>query len=572
MDTRQTPDTSIPSFGTVTSEAAKREPFSWLNDDSRNFLEQGYLLPGTTPEGRIRDIAERAESLLPGMTGYADKFYDYMSRGWYSLASPIWANFGLARGLPISCFGSYVADSMSGILNTAAEVGTMSKYGGGTSAYFGDVRPRGAPIRDNGQSEGAVNFMRLFDTLIDVTKQGATRRGSFAAYLPIEHPDVKEFLEIRTEGNPIQNLFFAVTVSDAWLESMKAGDADKRALWARVLQARTETGLPYIMYEDNANRGAPEVYKQRGMKIRSSNLCSEIMLPVDEDESFVCDLSSLNLVHYEEWKDTDAVEVLTYFLDAVMTEFIESSAAIPHLHRSRRFAKRHRALGIGVLGWHTYLQDQGMPFGSLMASMKNREIFKTIKEHAYAASEKLADRYGEPEVMEGFGRRNSTLMAVAPTTSSSFILGQVSPSIEPLRSNYYVRDLAKSVTSFRNPALKRLLASKDADTNDTWRSILENDGSVQHLGLLSSEEKEVFKTFNEVSQLDVVVQAGQRQEFIDQAQSLNLIIHPDTPAADLNMLHMEAWERGVKTLYYQRSMNAAQEFSRDLLTCTACEG
>jgi ribonucleoside-diphosphate reductase alpha chain len=546
-------------------------PFAWLNRQSRSFLESGYLLPGVTPDARIRQIAERAESLLPGMSGFADRFFDYMSRGWYSLSSPIWANFGLTRGLPISCFGSFVPDSMAGILATAAEVGIMSKYGGGTSGYFGELRGRGSPITDNGNSEGAVNFMRLFDTLIDVTKQGATRRGSFAAYLPIDHPDVREFLEIRADGNPIQNLFFAVTVGDDWLRAMREGDSDKRSLWARVLERRTEVGLPYILFEGNANRGAPEAYRDQGFEIHSSNLCSEIMLPSNEDESFVCDLSSMNLLHFDEWRETDAVELLVYFLDAVMSEFIEKARAIPQLSRARRFAERHRALGVGVLGWHSYLQANMIPIGGLASVQKNRQVFETIRDSARSASTELARLYGEPPLLEGYGRRNTTLIAVAPTTSSSFILGQVSQSIEPLRSNYYVRDLAKSVTTFRNPALKTLLAELGHDKTEVWRGILEHDGSVQHLDCLSDEEKRVFATFPEVSQLDLVIQAGQRQEFIDQGQSLNLMIHPATPTRDLNALHLEAWERGVKSLYYQHSVNAAQEFNRDLLTCSACE-
>lgn len=548
-----------------------RAPFAWLNDESRAFLANGYLLPGTTPEARLRQIAERAEQLLPGMHGFAEKFLDYLSRGWYSLASPVWANFGLNRGLPISCFGSYVPDSMAGILSAAAEVGMMSKYGGGTSAYFGDLRGRGSPIRDNGQSEGAVNFMRLFDTLIDVTKQGATRRGSFAAYLPIEHPDAREFLEIRGDGNPIQNLFFAVTVSDEWLESMVNGDRDKRELWARVLQQRSEVGLPYVLFTGNADRGAADVYRDRGLPIRSSNLCSEISLPVSEDESFVCCLSSMNLLHFDEWTGTDAVETLVYFLDAVMTDVIEKSEGIPYLERARRFATRHRALGLGVLGWHSYLQSRLVSLGSLTAAGLNRRVFKTVREAADSASRELARRYGEPELLAGYGRRNATLMAIAPTTSSSFILGQASQSIEPLKSNYYVRDLAKAVTTFRNPALAELLAEVDRDTPEVWRSILEHDGSVQHLDFLSSEEKSVFATFSEVSQLDLIVQAGQRQEFIDQGQSLNLMVHPATPTKDLNALHLEAWRRGLKSLYYQHSMNAAQEFNRELLTCSVCE-
>lgn len=551
--------------------SSERAPFEWLNEQSRSFLSRGYLLPGVTPEKRIKQIAERAEELLPGMDGFAERFIDYMSRGWFSLASPVWANFGLSRGLPISCFGSYVPDSMAGILGAVSEIGVMSKYGGGTSAYFGDVRHRGSPITDNGESEGAVNFMRLFDTLIDVTKQGATRRGSCAVYLPIEHLDASEFLTIKSEGSQIQNLFFGVTVSDEWLEAMIAGDAQKRATWATVLRSRTERGLPYILYTGNVDRGTPEVYEDAGLKVRSSNLCSEVMLPVTEDESFVCCLSSLNLLHFDEWKDTDAVQVLTRFLDAVMSDFIERARTIPELARARRFAERHRALGVGVLGWHSYLQHKRVPIGSLAAASLNKRIFSTIRANADEASADLAQRYGEPEVMQGYGRRNATLMAIAPTTSSSFILGQVSQSIEPFRSNYYVRDLAKAVTSFRNPHLKELLAEKGKDDEGTWRSVLEHDGSVQHLDCLSDDEKSVFATFREVSQMDLIVQAGQRQEYIDQGQSLNLMIHPDTPAKDLNALHLEAWRRGVKSLYYQHSVNAAQEFNRALVTCTSCE-
>jgi ribonucleoside-diphosphate reductase alpha chain len=563
--------TAKPLQTSYSTPRRKRPPFSWLTDESRAFLRQGYLLPGVTPEKRLREIAERAEALLPGMHGFAERFYEYLSRGWYSLSTPIWANFGLSRGLPISCFGSYVPDSMAGILGTAAEVGIMSKYGGGTSAYFGDLRGRGSPIRDNGQSEGAVNFMRLFDTLIDVTKQGATRRGSFAAYLPIEHPDIGEFLEIRSDGNPIQNIFFGVTVSDAWLTAMREGDQEKRRLWARVLQKRSEVGLPYILFSDNASRGAADVYRDRGLAIRSSNLCSEIMLPVTAEESFVCDLSSMNLLYVGEWQDTDAVQLLTYFLDAVMTEFIQRTEGIPYFERARRFALRHRALGIGVVGWHSYLQAQMIPLASLTAALKNVVIFRTLREAAYAASAQLARRYGEPPMLEGYGRRNATLLAVAPTTSSSFILGQVSQSIEPLRSNYCVRDLAKAVTSYQNPAFKALLAELGRDTPAVWRSILEHDGSVQHLEFLGAEEKRVFATFSEISQLDLVIQAAARQPFIDQGQSLNLLVHPETPAQELNALHLEAWQRGLKSLYYQHSINAAQALGRSLLVCSSCE-
>ena len=320
-----------------------RQPFEWLNNDSRQFLNRGYLLEGQTPEGRIREIANYAGQILND-GAFADTFYKYMARGWFSLASPIWSNFGLDRGLPISCFSSWIPDSMDGILSTVAEVGMMSKYGGGTSGYFGEVRPRGSNITNNGKSEGAVNFMRLFDTAIDVTRQGSSRRGAFAAYLPIDHGDILEFLEIKSDGNPIQNLFFGVTVTDAWMTDMINGDTHKRKVWAKVLEKRKNIGLPYIFFIDNANKNTVDVYKDKKMLIRNSNLCSEIMLPVSPDESFVCDLSSMNLLHYDEWKNTDAVRVLTRFLDAVMTDFIEKARKIPYFDRAVRFAERHRAL------------------------------------------------------------------------------------------------------------------------------------------------------------------------------------------------------------------------------------
>lgn len=545
----------------------------WLNEDSRDFLRNGYLLEGVEPEERIEQIARYAQEWLFSVDEpFYKKFIEYMSNGWYSLASPIWANFGLSRGLPISCFGSYVDDSMVGILDTAREVGMMSKYGGGTSGYFGDIRGRGEPITDNGFSEGSVNFMRLFNTLIDVTKQGGTRRGSFAAYLPIDHKDIDEFLAIKTEGNPIQGLFTGVTVSDKWMESMIDGDLDKRNTWAKVLRMRSEIGLPYIFFTDTVNNNAPDVYQDKNMKIHASNLCSEIALSSDQETSFVCDLSSMNVAKYDEWKDTDAVEILTFFLDAVMSEFIEAAEKIPGLEKARQFAINQRALGIGVLGWHDYLQSKSIPFDSFQAMQANNKIFKQISEQANTASKKLATYLGEPPLLRGYGRRNTTLMAVAPTTSSAFILGQTSQSIEPYRSNYFVKDLAKKKVTIRNRNLEKVLEDNGHNNEETWMSILDNGGSVQHLDCLSDREKSVFKTFSEISQLAVVQQAAQRQKYIDQSQSLNLMIHPDTPLKDINSLHIEAWKLGVKTLYYQHSVNAAQEFNKDLLTCSACEG
>lgn len=393
--------------------------YRWLTPLSKQFLERDYLLPGQDVDDRVNVICRTAERHLQ-KPGFGDRLKKNLKKGWYSLSTPIWTNFGTERGLPISCFGSYIADNMESIAFTWAEVCLMTKYGGGTSGYFGDVRPRGSVIRDNGESSGAVHFMQPFDNLINVVSQGRARRGNFAAYLPIDHGDIMEFLTLRTEGAPIQDLSFGVCVPDAWLESMIDGDADKRKVWARLLECRANTGFPYIIFIDTANHKTVDCYKDR-FRITHSNLCSEILLPDGPDESFVCDLSSMNILYYDEWKDTDAVETLVYLLDAVMTEFITKAKGIAFMQRAVKFAERHRALGVGWLGWHSYLQSKMISWESMEAKYKNIEVAKTIKEKAYAASAKLAQEYGEPEVLKGYGRRNTTLMAIAPTKSSARI-------------------------------------------------------------------------------------------------------------------------------------------------------
>jgi len=553
----------------------------WLNDYSKQFLQNGYLLPGETTEERVMLIAKTAEKIL-GKTGWADKFYDYMSKGYYSLSTPVFANFGLERGLPISCFGSYIDDTMSSILYTQAEVGMMSKYGGGCSGYFGALRARGTDIKNNGSSSGAVHFMNLFESLINVVSQGSVRRGHFAPYLPIEHPDVEEFLNIGMEGNEIQKLTHGVTVTNAWLEEMVAGDEKKRDIWAKVIQRRTMMGYPYIFFTDNVNNNTVDVYKDKGLKIYASNMCTEIMLPSKKDWSFVCNLSSMNLLYYDEWKETDAVETMIQFLDAVMTEFIQKLEALRDssdegerqgfyfMQRAYNFAVENRALGLGALGWHSYLQSKMIAFESQEARGLNREIFQAIHDRAYAASAELAKEYGEPSILKGYGRRNTTLLAVAPNTSSAFIIGQVSQSIEPWLSNAYVKDLAKIKTTIKNSALEKLLEERGQNTREVWQFIRDHDGSVQHLDFLSQEEKDVFKTFSEIDQYAIIDQAADRQKFIDQGQSLNLMINPKTPAKDINALYLDAWRQGIKTLYYQHSKSAAQELSRKIV-CVGCE-
>ena len=565
-----------------TDNLTTEKTFEWLNENSRKFLAAGYLGESLTAEERILDIAKRAEEILQ-MPGYADKFYHYMSQGFYSLASPVWSNFGKERGLPISCFGSHIDDDIGNILYSQSEVGMMSKLGGGTSGYFGKIRHRGAEIKDNGQASGAVHVMRLFESMVDVVSQGSVRRGRFSPYLPIDHPDIMEFLEIGSEGNPIQELTHGVTVTNDWMQAMIDGDNEKRTVWAKVLQSRGEMGYPYIFFTDNANNNAADVYKDKKLPIYASNLCTEIMLPSDHNWSFVCVLSSINVLHYDKWKDTDAVETMIYFLDAVITEFLEKLEIYKNsenrddqqtflfMERAYNFSKENRALGMGVLGWHSLLQSKMLPFDSQGAYDLNSEVFKYIQARSQVASENLAEKFGEPELLKGYGRRNTTLNAIAPTTSSAFILGQVSQGIEPIWSNIYVKDIAKIKTTIKNPFLVKLLEDKGMNAAEVWRTIRDKDGSVQELDFLSENEKEVFKTYSEIDQLTIIYQAANRQNYIDQGQSLNIIIHPDTPTKEVNKIHVTAWKLGLKSLYYQHSMNAAQKFKQKK-ECESCEG
>jgi ribonucleoside-diphosphate reductase alpha chain len=542
----------------------------WLNDESQQILNRGYLLKGETVSTAIERIANAAAKRLykPEL---ADAFIEMIEKGWMSLSSPIWANMGTERGLPISCFNVHVPDQIEGITHKLGEVIMQTKIGGGTSGYFGELRERGSAVTDNGKSSGAVSFMKLFDTAMDTISQGGVRRGAFAAYLDIDHPDILEFLKIKSIGNPIQNLFYAVCVPDYWMQDMIDGDQDKRTVWAKVIESRQQKGLPYIFFSDNVNRNKPEVYKDKKMRINASNLCSEIALPSSKDESFICCLSSMNLELYDEWKDTEAVKLAIFFLDAVLQEFIVKTEGNYYLTSANNFAKRHRALGLGVMGWHSYLQKNLIPFEGLEAKAKTNEIFKYLNEKAYKASEELARIYGEPEVLKDYGRRNTTLLAIAPTTSSSAILGQASPGIEPFSSNYYKAGLAKGNFMRKNKYLKGLLAEKGIDDEDTWRSIMLNHGSVQHLKDLSQTEKDVFKTFKEISQLEIVQQASIRQKYIDQAQSLNLNIPAALAIKDVNKLMIEAWKLGVKTLYYQRSQSVSKEFVANMVSCASCE-
>lgn len=558
----------------------------WLNEYSKQFLEQDYLLPGQTVENRLQVIGDTAEKYLKQMCknpedtikfdGYSQKLQSYIAKGWISMSTPIWTNFGTSRGLPISCFNSHFSDSVSSILETNCEIGIMTKTGGGTSGYFGEIRGRGSVITGNGSSNGTYPFLEYTQSTTSIISQGSTRRGYFAGYQDIFHPDIEEWCKIRSEGDPIQQVTWGVCVPTWWITSMREGDVPKRKLWAKIIQKRFETGLPYLFFNDNANNGesVPEVYKGKGL-IKSSNLCNEIYLPSDINNSFVCDLGSMVDFYYDEWKHTDCVEVLVQLLDAAMEEFIEKASKVKFLEKAVFFAKNHRALGIGRLGYHTLLKSKMLSFESLEARYLNIDIQKTIKEQAYEASKNLAIILGKPSVCLNTDRRHTTLIAIAPTTSSAFIMQihgmPASQSIEPTLSNFYIKDLAKGKFIIKDFFLMKLLESKGKNTSDIWDSIMKQQGSVLHLDCLTDEEKSIFKTAREISQKEILLQASQRQKYIDQGQSINLFVTADTTPKEVNELLLYAHDNGIKGLYYQHNVSAASEFAKNFNNCVNCE-
>ena len=925
-----------------------REKYWWLTDESKQMLERGYLLPNQTVDEKLNSICKYAASFYKDEEGLKEKFLELFERGWCSLSSPIWANFGEDRGLPISCFNTYIPDSMDGIYGALHEVAMETKLGGGTSGYF-KLRSIGSPIKGGGISSGLMSFVELFDTTTKVVSQAGVRRGAFAAYVDIEHPEIEKFLTVKDKQSSLQSINTGICVSDEWMKLMEDGDKEKREIWAKILKSRREKGIPYLFFSDTVNKNKPQIYKDTNSTIHSSNLCmvgsdrvvsdrgyltaqelyeqggeltlfdgekpikssemklrernaevykvtlengmthtvtsyhgmakindkneiertelkdlkigdyiavqtkkglfgtkamvdeafllglyqsdgtqhkdnimidlwendfdlieeinskfsnvfhkygcdkykiqnqygvefertisppklkeeavsqsdikkmrlvsnclkkslnfekgyvptwiwesneetqweyvrgllyadgtvfksssegnpiqisyadinygfledlqklfnnlglsssirllkkegeanlpdgkggyrnynvkncyrliignkndaliieektkflsrknidlekreyrdntkkrykvksiefsgyedvycptvytnehifvangmltfncNEIYLPTSETESFVCCLLSMNLFTYDEWENTDAVKLAVMFLDAVMSDFIKKVKDIPSMYKTYNFAKRHRALGLGVMGWHSLLQQKMIPFESFEAQQLNTSIFKYLKENSYKASIEIGDKYGHAPIFDevetsDIKRRNTTLLALAPTTSSSSILGQVSPSVEPYASNYFVAGLAKGSFTRKNLQLENLLINKNKNTEDVWKSIIQNQGSVQHLDFLTDREKEVFKTFQEISPFTIIQQASARQYFIDQGQSINLKIPNAMSIRDVNKVHMEAWKLGLKGLYYQRGTSVAKEAVLSMMECKSCE-
>lgn len=549
----------------------------WMEEAGYKTLCSGYMLPGETPRAMYTRVARAAASYYKDKD-WEPKFFEIIWNNWLCLASPVLSNMGTTRGLPISCNSIHVGDSVDSIFAKNHELAMLSKNGAGVGIYLGDIRGRGAGIAGNGRSEGVVPWCKTYDTTTNSVNQGSTRRGASAVYLPIEHLDIEEFINIRRPTGDMNrrclNLNHGITITNAWMNSMLAGDAQKRLLWQEILKARVETGEPYLMFVDNANDKNPECYVKNNLSVKTSNICTEIFLHTDVDHSFVCCLSSLNLVKWNEWKDTDTVEVSIRFLDAVLEEYIIKSQFKPGLESSRRSAMKGRAVGLGVLGWHTLLQESMIPFDSFEAMMLNARVFSTIRAKAEASSAQLARELGEPEWCKGFNRRNTHLLAIAPTASNSTISGGHSPGIEPIAALIYSVKGAKGTFITKNPSFVRLLQSLDQDKTEVWKSINEQSGSCQHLKFLTDEQRAVFLTAREINQHAIVKQAAQRQKWIDQGQSVNLFFAANSSAKYIHEVHIAAWESGMKSLYYLRTEGVLRGdlASRSKEDCAACEG
>jgi ribonucleoside-diphosphate reductase alpha chain len=566
-------------------------------------ISKGYLLAGETPKDAYWRVSTAVARRL-GKPHLASKFFDYIWRGWLNLATPVLSNTGTDRGLPISCFGIDVGDSIQEIGQKNLEMMLLAKHGGGVGLGVNMIRAAGSKITGNGTSDGVVPFCKIYDSTILATNQGSVRRGAASINLNIEHGDFDEWIEIREPKGDVNrqslNLHQAVIIGDKFMRKLEEGDIEARRKWGKVLQKRKATGEPYIMFKGNVNKNNPEAYKQNGLKVFMTNICSEITLHTDESHSFVCCLSSVNLAKYDEWKDTDLIYTAIWFLDGVLEEFIQRAKNMRGFENSIRSAEKGRALGLGVLGWHTYLQQRGLPFEGLQGQFETRKIFSGIRIEAERASRAMAEEYGEPLWCVGTGMRNTHLMAIAPTVSNSKLSGNVSAGIEPWAANVFTEQTAKGTFIRRNPELEKVLRKIGINGKDTWDKILQDGGSVQDIqeldnwgfvnGKLTNRAdmtesnfenkeidwvKDVYKTFKEINQLDLVKQAGIRQQYVDQSVSLNLAFPSQATPKWINQVHMEAWKQGIKTLYYMRTESVLRGDIATKATdpdCLSCDG
>ena len=575
---------------------------SWGNTEIYvKTISKGYLLAGEKPKDAYWRVATTVARRL-GKPALATKFFDYIWKGWLNLATPVLSNTGTDRGLPISCFGIDVADSIYDIGKKNLELMLLAKHGGGVGIGINQIRPAGSNITGNGTSDGVVPFAKIYDSTILATNQGSVRRGAASVNLNIEHDDFEDWLEIREPKGDVNrqslNLHQCAIVGDKFMRKVEDGEVNARRKWGKLLQKRKATGEPYIMFKDNTNKNNPEMYKKNGLKVFMTNICSEIVLHTDESHSFVCCLSSLNLAKYDEWRDTDLVYTATTFLDGVLSEFIQKAKNMRGFENAVRSAEKGRALGLGVLGWHTYLQQRGIPFEGMEAQFETRKVFSQLKIESERASRDLASEYGEPLWCKETGFRNTHLRAVAPTVSNSKLAGNSSPGIEPWAANVFTEQTSKGTFIRKNPELEKVLRKLKINNKDTWDKILEDGGSVQGIKELDKwcyldgkmvlckditngdrdkvyPVKDVFKTFKEINQMDLVKQAGVRQQYIDQSVSLNLAFPSIATPKWINQVTMEAWKQGIKTLYYMRTESVLRGDIAERAVdpdCVACDG
>ena len=547
----------------------------WMDEVGVATISKGYLLPDETPRKAYRRVAKAIAERVR-KPELESKFFKYIWNGWIGLASPVLSNTGTDRGLPISCFGIDTPDSIRGIGLTNAELMKLTALGGGVGISVSRIRPRGTQITGNGKSEGVVPWCKIYDSAIIATNQGSVRRGAASVNLDINHPDIKEFMQIRRpKGDPNRqclNLHQCVVVDDAFMRRLQDREGDAMETWLEILKTRVETGEPYIMFKDNVNKNNPLAYAMNNLDVSMTNICTEITLHTDEEHSFICCLSSLNLAKYDEWKDTDVVETSIRFLDGVMQEFIDKSNGKDSMIRTHRHALKGRALGLGVMGWHSFLQKKGLPFNSIASTAWTHTLFSDIRQKAEATSRELAKEYGEPVWCKGTGMRNTHLLAIAPTVSNSR-LNSCSAGIEPIPANIYTFNGAKGTFIVKNKELECLLESKGLNNENIWDQILADNGSIQNISGLTEEEKEVYLTFSEVNQLELVRQSAIRQKYIDQTQSLNLCFDPTDSPKWINQCHMEAWKLGVKTLYYLRTDSVIKgDLGSRTSECVSCDG
>ena len=557
---------------------------AWMDDIAVSMISKGYLLSDEDVFDGFKRVSKAAARRLR-RKDLQPFFYEAMVKNWLCLASPVLSNMGTERGLPISCYGIDVDDSVEGIASANSELMRLSSQGGGVGMSLSRIRGRGARIKDNGVSEGIIPWAKIYDSTILATNQGSVRRGAASFNLDINHPDIEEFLMMRRPKGDVNrqclNTHHCVVVDDVFMQKVEDRDPHSLKIWGEILRTRLETGEPYIMFKDNVNKANPEGYKKLNLEVTMTNICSEIVLYTDPLHSFICCLSSLNLARFDEWKDyrfengMSVPELMTWFLEGVLQEFIDRAKNIRFMENTVRSAQKGRAIGIGALGWHTFLQAKGVPFVGIQANAYTREIFSFIDSESLKASKDMAVEYGEPEWCKGTGVRHSHRMAIAPTVSNAHISGGVSPSIEPLPANIYNLKTAKGVFIKKNPILEQLLESKGFNIPSVWDQIAKDQGSVYGVQehILSDEEKEVFRTFKEINQLEIVRQAGIRQQYVDQTVSLNLCFDPNDTPRWMSEVHKEAHKAGIKTLYYLRTESVLRGDNLDrTASCIACEG